>query len=1077
MNRVQQYIWEQDLLKNYKNTRNGMVGADYSSKFSIWLANGCISPRYIYQEVKKYEKERIKNDSTYWIIFELLWRDYFKFVAIKYKNKLFYKNGIQGLDINWNQEINYFELWKNGKTGYPLVDANMRELNSTGFMSNRGRQNVASFLNKNMWVDWRMGAEYFESILLDYDPESNYGNWQYSAGIGNDGRQFRVFNITKQSNDYDPEGIYIKLWIPELKNVPKNKLFEPWKLNKEEQKEYGVIIGKDYPEPILDYFETMSCSFSGEFKALEKSFIDELSEHLSPIPLASNAYIYKYTQGHKLIDLPRGGYIIKTSVGNIQYGIPPETIKDSITLKLDVPTNFIIPSKRFDIIANLNVAEFEFPAYYNYFIHKKKINLICDIETKECIRNAFQETLCGPISHENLAEDFYYTYPVSGYPDFKKERKILSGAIHDSQYDSNVDSLLSFQVFENNKIILKEDDNIVEIQKYREQNSNSFYFKFIDNGQTVANILDELDVFQGFKVKIAEEFYKVDDVCQEQKQQTIQQQINPQIKKITDIVQSSSLEKRGSKFNIPINIEARNTFRPPDFGVTVLGNSHGFDPCGHTTGFVLWIYGKGIMVDPPPFSNDYLKNMNIMPQTISAVIITHCHADHDSGAFEKILLQSKIEVITTRTIMNSFVRKYSNITAMSEEKIKKLFVFRPVIIGSSMKINGGLFNFFYSFHVIPCIGFDVEVMGKSIYFSADTFYDPIRLKKYFEWGYLQKERYSQLALINFDKYDLILHEAGVPPIHTPLSSFKHLSQQARENLYILHIAEKDLKNQEGFKTMKEGIENTIVIYQRNTNQQIDHLKTLDLISNIDIFSSLTVKNVRYLLDCLQIEKYDKGELIFPENSTGNKFYVIKSGLVKCFSKSNQNFESFIGPGDYFGEISLIDEMKQRKASAKAEKKTTLLSLERHDFQFLFSEGSNILNKLKKLTQARKQFVIVYVEKNNFLNSLDKNQKVSLEAIIKEKQVQKDECIWKQGQIPNLVVIIKSGKLLFIKQDNLAKICDSGEFIGESLCIIKKQPAVTSLKAIKDIQSNQIIINDEDPLVCSCLIEEPTTLCF
>ena len=131
---------------------------------------------------------------------------------------------------------------------------------------------------------------------------------------------------------------------------------------------------------------------------------------------------------------------------------------------------------------------------------------------------------------------------------------------------------------------------------------------------------------------------------------------------------------------------------------------------------------------------------------------------------------------------------------MSKEEIRKLFVFRPVIIGSRMKINGGIFNFFYSFHVIPCIGFEIEVMGKHIYFSADTFYDPIKLKKYFEWGYILKERYTQLALVDFNKYDLILHEAGVPPIHTPLSSFKNFSEKALSNLYLLHIAEKDLKN-------------------------------------------------------------------------------------------------------------------------------------------------------------------------------------------------------------------------------------------------------------------------------------------
>ncbi|KAI3964417.1 hypothetical protein MKX01_028752 [Papaver californicum] len=208
LGRVYEYFWK----KVYKHTRNGMLGPDYSTKFSPWLACGNVSPRFLYEEVKRYEKDRLANDSTYWVLFEFIWRDYFKFISMKYGNSVFH------LDRN------LFESWRDGSTGrYSLIDANMKELSTTGFISNRGRQIVCSFLVRDMGIDWRMGAEWFETCLLDYDPCSNYGNWTYGAGVGDDPREDRYFSIPKQAQNYDPEGEYVAYWLPELRKLPKDK--------------------------------------------------------------------------------------------------------------------------------------------------------------------------------------------------------------------------------------------------------------------------------------------------------------------------------------------------------------------------------------------------------------------------------------------------------------------------------------------------------------------------------------------------------------------------------------------------------------------------------------------------------------------------------------------------------------------------------------------------------------------------------------------------------------------------------------------------------------------------------------
>ncbi|MEL7534918.1 MAG: DASH family cryptochrome [Bacteroidota bacterium] len=257
LERLQTYFWENDCLRSYKETRNGLLGADYSSKFSAWLALGCLSPRKIYEEVKRYESLRKKNSSTYWMIFELIWRDYFRFVARKYGNRIFFAKGIKGHlsaeipQLSQERQWKHFEAWREGKTGFPFVDANMRELAQTGFMSNRGRQNVASFLVKDLGVDWRLGAEYFESQLVDYDVCSNYGNWIYVAGVGNDPRENRYFNVISQAKRYDVKGAFVKHWLPELGDLPSQYIHEPWDATQKELLGYGVRLGVDYPQPIV----------------------------------------------------------------------------------------------------------------------------------------------------------------------------------------------------------------------------------------------------------------------------------------------------------------------------------------------------------------------------------------------------------------------------------------------------------------------------------------------------------------------------------------------------------------------------------------------------------------------------------------------------------------------------------------------------------------------------------------------------------------------------------------------------------------------------------------------------------
>ncbi|MEY3431812.1 MAG: hypothetical protein RIS53_710 [Bacillota bacterium] len=245
------YFFEKKDVLTYKETRNNMLRFEDSSKLSPALSLGLISPRWIYWQLKKVEATIKNNQSTYWLWFELLWRDYFYYLHLQKGDRFFLLEGIMNVKKHWEDNPTTQRAILDAKTGYPLVDANLKELFQTGWMSNRGRQNVASFIAKILKFDWRFGAALFEHFLIDYDVSSNYGNWQYVSGVGVDPREERIFNVTLQAKKYDEKGEYIKHWLPELAGLPVPLVYQPWLINGLEMGMYQFEIGKDYPHPIV----------------------------------------------------------------------------------------------------------------------------------------------------------------------------------------------------------------------------------------------------------------------------------------------------------------------------------------------------------------------------------------------------------------------------------------------------------------------------------------------------------------------------------------------------------------------------------------------------------------------------------------------------------------------------------------------------------------------------------------------------------------------------------------------------------------------------------------------------------
>lgn len=285
-----EHVVRAEVAKNYKDTRNGLIGADFSTKFSAYLAHGALTARQIHEALMGYEDGKVEkyqnvagfgegeNDGTKAVRNELLWRDYMRLYHKNFGNKLFQAHGPKSDNPEYQEGGDKRIKWKTadegtaaadqtpgpaaigkiierfnaGTTGMGLIDASQRELMHTGYTSNRARQNVANFLAKHLGIDWRYGAEWYEMLLIDYDVSSNWANWQYVAGVGNDPRSdSRLFNPVKQAFDYDKDGVYVRTWVPEVSKLQKlENVFQASSASEEDIKEAGLEGNPMVTDPV-----------------------------------------------------------------------------------------------------------------------------------------------------------------------------------------------------------------------------------------------------------------------------------------------------------------------------------------------------------------------------------------------------------------------------------------------------------------------------------------------------------------------------------------------------------------------------------------------------------------------------------------------------------------------------------------------------------------------------------------------------------------------------------------------------------------------------------------------------------
>lgn len=241
-----------DHVESYREDRDRM-DLDGTSRLSPYIKFGMISIDKIMAAIRDRNGYSNKDGKATWLN-ELIWREFYQSILYHYPRVKHEAFKVRFRQIAWRDAPNDLRAWKNGQTGYPIVDAAMRQLSATGWMHNRARMITASFLTKDLLINWQEGERWFMDQLVDGDTAANNGGWQWTAGTGTDAAPyFRIFNPVLQSHRFDPTGAYIRQWVPEIGKLPNEWIHEPWKLSEQRQKEFGVFIGRTYPFPIVDH--------------------------------------------------------------------------------------------------------------------------------------------------------------------------------------------------------------------------------------------------------------------------------------------------------------------------------------------------------------------------------------------------------------------------------------------------------------------------------------------------------------------------------------------------------------------------------------------------------------------------------------------------------------------------------------------------------------------------------------------------------------------------------------------------------------------------------------------------------
>ncbi|MHB2015453.1 MAG: cyclic nucleotide-binding domain-containing protein [Candidatus Xenobia bacterium] len=658
------------------------------------------------------------------------------------------------------------------------------------------------------------------------------------------------------------------------------------------------------------------------------------------------------------IVLPRGGALLESPLGPIQYGAVPETIKDTMELEHGVPTIFVTPQYLFDACRGMSLAELEFPAYWNTFCRNTRTTIICRPGQYGRLRRLLAEAVFGP--HRIDPREF--ANGSDAYPDLLRE----------------------MAYFRAHPVTGKpmELEDLVDLRE-------------LDPARGTVDLSD------GVSIALTDD----GGVAVLRKGRVI-----------------SEMHGGPPMPHLHRSMEQQRGFRPPVFGVTVIGSGHGFDPGNRTSGFVIWIEGRGVMVDPPVDAVDWLEGYAIGPRQIDSLILTHCHADHDAGTLQKLLQEGRVTIYTTPTILASFVAKYSHLMGMEPAAFQRLFDHVPVSSGEPIPLHGAEVRFTYSLHSIPCVGFEVFFRGRSLVYPSDTLNDPEAIRRLRDQGVLTQARARQLVEFPWH-HQLVLHEAGIPPIHTPVKVLAGLEDAIKQRLYLLHVSERSLPEDSGLRVAPTGLDNTIDL-GAEPEPADPAVETLDFLSRIDIFEELPLGRGADLLRTVRRDVYPPGICILKRGTPGERFYMIESGAVVIYREGAelQHHHDY----DYFGETALLTG-QANTIEVYARTTASILSVPKSVFLNVL-RGTRVLKRLLHLAEMRLRPTWELLSYSSVFADLTVNQKVQLQQLMEPVRYAEGETL---GHDP---VFIEAGRVEVVVDGQVRGLIKRGGFAGDTEAI-------------------------------------------